>query len=68
MKEEIGEDPILLLDDVMSELDEKRQEQLLEYIKDVQTFLTTTHISNHMKNIINANVFTVKDGRVEKVK
>ena len=68
MKAEIGENPVLLLDDVMSELDEKRQEQLLEYIRDVQTFLTTTHISDKMKNILNVNVFMVKDGQVERVK
>lgn len=41
-----NEPPILLLDDVFSELDLKRQQALVEYIQqpDIQTFLTTTHL------------------------
>lgn len=43
IKSETGEYPVLLLDDVMSELDENRREQLLTFIKDrVQTFITAT--------------------------
>ncbi|WP_270598564.1 DNA replication/repair protein RecF [Enterococcus asini] len=50
MKEETGEYPILLLDDVMSELDDSRQLHLLETIEGkVQTFLTTTTLE-HVKN------------------
>lgn len=50
MKEETGEYPILLLDDVMSELDDSRQLHLLETIEGkVQTFLTTTTL-DHVKN------------------
>ncbi len=45
IKEEIGEYPILLLDDVMSELDQSRQHFLLETIKNIQTILTTTDIN-----------------------
>ncbi len=37
-----GEKPVLLLDDVMSELDTKRQEYLLEGLYDVQTLITAT--------------------------
>ena len=40
---ETGQPPILLLDDVLSELDVTRQKKLLEKIKDVQTILTCTH-------------------------
>ncbi len=43
MKEKAGEYPVLLLDDVTSELDEKRQRDLLDYLKPVQTIITTTH-------------------------
>ena len=43
---EMGDKPILLLDDVFSELDPKRREGLLEYIEDVQTFITCTDISD----------------------
>lgn len=43
IRSETGEYPILLLDDVMSELDENRRLQLISFIKDrVQTFITAT--------------------------
>lgn len=43
IKSESGEYPILLLDDVMSELDGHRRDQLLNFIKDrIQTFITAT--------------------------
>lgn len=42
MKEETEEYPVLLLDDVMSELDLKRQEFLIKNLKEVQTFITCT--------------------------
>lgn len=41
-REQIGEDPILLLDDVFSELDNSRSERLLESVIAQQTILTTT--------------------------
>lgn len=54
IKSEIGEYPILLLDDVCSELDITRRQQLLQFIqKRVQTFITTTDISEfeHMQGV-----------------
>ena len=49
MHSETGEYPVLLLDDVMSELDNERQIHLLETIEGkVQTFLTTTSL-DHIK-------------------
>jgi DNA replication and repair protein RecF len=39
------EPPLLLLDDVFSELDESRQKQLLEAIKKYQTIITTTELT-----------------------
>lgn len=41
-KESIGEYPVLLLDDVLSELDMTRQSKLLGYVKDIQTLITCT--------------------------
>ncbi len=68
MKEEIGEYPILLLDDVLSELDDDRQMHLLETIEGkVQTFLTTTsleHIENKMKST--PDIFYVTNGQIER--
>lgn len=42
IREKTGKNPILLLDDVFSELDGKRQQQLLHAIKNCQTIITTT--------------------------
>jgi len=50
MKSEIGEYPILLLDDVFSELDAKRKNTLIEVIKDnIQTFITSVNINSFKK-------------------
>lgn len=59
------ESPILLLDDVMSELDNNRQLKLLETIsQNIQTFITTTSLE-HLQNLPdNLSVFTVKDGQL----
>lgn len=43
MEEETGEAPILLLDDVMSELDDERQRLLLKHTSGVQTFIACTN-------------------------
>jgi DNA replication and repair protein RecF len=44
--EVVGEPPLLLLDDVLAELDLRRQQQLLEVIQDrFQTLITTTHLA-----------------------
>ncbi len=45
LEEETGEKPVLLLDDVMSELDETRREQLLSAFEENQAFITCTDLS-----------------------
>ncbi|MGD9677755.1 MAG: DNA replication/repair protein RecF [Vulcanibacillus sp.] len=64
----IGEYPILLLDDVLSELDETRQTYLLKTIgKKVQTFITTTSINNiDLRSIQDSAIFYVENGKVIK--
>lgn len=59
--------PILLLDDVFSELDEKRKNNLLKYIEqDIQTIITTTDLSNIDESIINnSKLIYIKNGSVE---
>ena len=59
------ETPILLLDDVMSELDNKRQLKLLETIsQDIQTFITTTTLE-HLKNLPqDIKIFTIQQGQI----
>ncbi|MBD3360212.1 DNA replication/repair protein RecF [Candidatus Peregrinibacteria bacterium] len=46
IKRETKKNPVLLLDDVFSELDRKRQSHLLKTIKNCQTIITTTDIDN----------------------
>ncbi|MFV0393318.1 MAG: DNA replication/repair protein RecF [Coprobacillaceae bacterium] len=53
IKDKIGEYPVLLLDDVLSELDDHRKTMLLNILdKKIQTFITTTSIDGISHNII----------------
>ena len=68
INDEIGEYPILLLDDVLSELDDDRQVHLMEYIETkLQTFLTTTSLT-HLENklSITPEIFYISQGVVER--
>lgn len=68
VKLKIHDTPILLLDDVLSELDSFRQNYLLECIKDIQTVITCTGLDEFVNNRFNINrVFKVVDGTVEAV-
>jgi len=66
MKAETGEYPVLLLDDVLSELDDNRQTHLLTAIQDkVQTFLTTTSLSGVARQLIHdPKVFYIETGKL----
>ena len=60
--DEIGEEPVLLLDDFMSELDEKRRKSFLENIKTNQVIITCTdkfEIAN-----LDCNLYNVKKGEI----
>ena len=65
IKKVTGEFPILLLDDVMSELDNHRQLKLLESIdEEVQTFMTTTSL-DHLSNLpSDLKTFLVNNGNI----
>ncbi|HWL24745.1 MAG TPA: DNA replication/repair protein RecF [Ureibacillus sp.] len=67
IKQETKETPILLLDDVLSELDDYRQSHLLNTIQgEVQTFVTTTSIDGiHHETIQHAKMFHVKQGTID---
>ena len=62
--------PILLLDDVFSELDEKVRNNLLKYItKGVQTIITTTDLNKiESKLIKKSKLFNIENGVVKKIK
>ncbi len=62
-----GDYPILLLDDVMSELDNYRQTELLKMIinKNVQTFITTTSLDHLSQLPDELKIFTVNQGNIQ---
>ncbi len=62
--DEIGEYPILLLDDFMSELDKTRRSNLLKYMSDTQVIITCTE--NFEIENINFYEFNVKNGEIIK--
>lgn len=63
--EETGEYPVLVLDDVMSELDKHRQNLLIRTFECVQTFITATDLGAiQNEHLIRGKIFTVVDGTV----
>ena len=65
IREETGESPVLLLDDVLSELDGKRQKYLMESIEGLQAFLTCTGIEDAVRSYLSReNLFYVKNGKI----
>lgn len=65
VRQELGDTPILLLDDVLSELDSHRQGYLLDSIHDIQTLITCTGLDDFVENRFQINkVFHVVDGKV----
>jgi recF protein len=63
-----GDRPVLLLDDVMSELDMKRQEYLMTGLKGIQTIITTTDDKRLTRGEFrNANKYRVVSGTVTRV-
>ncbi len=70
IKSEVGEYPLLLLDDVLSELDDSRQSHLLNTIQGkVQTFVTTTSVDGiEHETLKNASLFNVENGTAALIK
>lgn len=64
MRDETGESPVLLLDDVMSELDMARRKMLLSHMENTQTLVTCTHLSDLGDTRVDA-AFRVREGTVE---
>ena len=67
IEEKLHKKPILILDDLFSELDEEKINNILMLIdRDLQTFITTTEITKVDKRLLaNAKIFHVIDGKVE---
>ena len=61
-----GEYPVLLLDDLFSELDVLKRNKVISYLnKDIQTVVTTTDLENIDSDFINkANVYKIENGKI----
>ena len=69
LKTKTGTYPVLLLDDVLSELDKNRQLKLLDAINEnVQTFITTPSISDIKEDLLKkAKVFKIENGNISEL-
>lgn len=66
VKKSIRETPVLIMDDVLSELDSSRQNFLLNSIHDIQTIITCTGLEEFVKNRFEIDkIFKVVNGTVE---
>ena len=69
IKDETGSYPILLLDDVLSELDNKRKKYLIKHIEGIQTIITTT--DDHELSILTENFnkknFYINRGKIRNI-
>ena len=66
VKQEVKDTPILLLDDVLSELDKNRQNYLLDSINDVQTLITCTGLDDFVNKRFSINkILHVEQGHVK---
>lgn len=65
VKKMINDTPVLLLDDVLSELDSDRQNHLLERLNDIQTIITCTGLDEFVENSFNIDrIFKVDNAKV----
>ncbi len=67
-KELLGEYPVLLLDDIFSEIDVKKRNKIVKFLKsDIQTIITTTDINDIDNYLIDkAVIYNVKKAKVNK--
>ena len=66
MKRTVKDYPVLLLDDVLSELDGKRQEHLLSEISHIQTLITCTGLDEFVNSRFQRDkIFKIVEGTVE---
>lgn len=63
-KERLGEYPVLLLDDVLSELDETRQKKLLQFVSNLQTLITCTDFDFDIPH----TKYYVNNGKIDNIK
>ena len=61
-----GEYPIMILDDVLSELDKKRQRKLIQAVEKMQTIFTATGIDGSMFKGLRYQKTTIENGKIKK--
>ncbi|RKY56855.1 MAG: DNA replication and repair protein RecF, partial [Candidatus Neomarinimicrobiota bacterium] len=66
IKNKVNEEPILLLDDIFSELDMSRIQKVIEYIRELnfQTFITTTDVQKFDSQLNDVSLWFVSNGQV----
>lgn len=62
LKEQTGYYPVLLLDDILSELDKDRQDSLFSYINECQTIITMTDAQSF--NSVNSKIIKIENSRI----
>ena len=68
VRKKIDDDPILLLDDVLSELDSKRRNYLLNLLRDTQNIITCTGLDDFVNNRFHIDkLFHVVNGTIMNV-
>ena len=68
VKRKVNDTPVLLLDDVLSELDSSRQNYLLDSIHDIQTFITCTGLEEFVRHRFHMDqIYHVERGVVTRV-
>ena len=60
-----NEYPILILDDVLSELDKKRQRKLISAVKDMQTIFTATSLDRQVFKNVDVNRIIIEKGKIK---
>ncbi len=65
-KERFGEYPILILDDVLSELDKRRQRKLISACRDIQTIFTTTTIDRAVFKNTPVNKIVIEKSKIKR--
>ena len=66
VKKIIKDTPVLLLDDVLSELDSDRQNHLLERLNDIQTIITCTGLDEFVENSFNIDkIYKVDNAKIK---
>ena len=68
LRERMGENPVILFDDVLSELDRARQRDLLDSIGDIQTLITGTGTDAFLESGFHIDrLYQVKAGKLAQI-